>query len=59
MGEYNRQEMVYEKEDLLIAGEGKYKGYNFYRIAGLSIAGKDKGHAENESPPVDRHDLMP
>jgi NADH-quinone oxidoreductase subunit I len=59
MGEYNRQEMVYEKEDLLIAGEGKYKGYNFYKVAGISIADKDKGQAQNESPPVDMHDLMP
>jgi len=59
MGEFNRQEMVYEKEDLLIAGEGKYKGYNFYKAAGVSIANKDKGQAQNELPPVDMHDLLP
>lgn len=59
MGEYDRQNMVYEKEDLLIAGQGKYKGYNFYKVAGVSIGGKDKGQAQNESPPVDMHDLMP
>ena len=59
MGEYDRQQMVYEKEDLLIAGQGKYKGYNFYKVAGVSIANKDKGQAQNESPPVDMHDLMP
>ena len=59
MGEYDRQEMVYEKEDLLIAGQGKYKGYNFYKVAGVSIGGKGKGVAENESAPVDMHDLMP
>jgi len=33
MAEYNRQNMVYEKKDLLIDGEGKYHGYNFYRVA--------------------------
>ena len=59
MGEYKRQNLVYEKEDLLISGTGKYAGYNFYRVAGLAIGGKDKGQAENESPPVDRKDLMP
>jgi NADH-quinone oxidoreductase subunit I len=59
MAEYERQNMVYEKEDLQIAGEGKYHGYNFYRVAGLAIGGKDKGEAENESPPVDPKDLMP
>ena len=57
--EYNRQNMVYEKEDLLISGPGKYPDYNFYRVAGLAIGGKDKGEAQNEKPPVDVKSLMP
>lgn len=57
--EYIRQNMVYEKEDLLISGPGKYPDYNFYRVAGLSIGGKDKGQAENEDPPVDVRSLLP
>jgi NADH-quinone oxidoreductase subunit I len=57
--EYNRQNMVYEKEDLLISGPGKYHDYNFYRVAGLAIGGKDKGEAQNEKPPVDVKSLMP
>ena len=59
MCEYNRQNLVYEKEHLLIAGPGKYPGYNFYRVAGLAIGGKDKGEAENEAPPGDVRDLLP
>lgn len=59
MCDYHRQSLVYEKEDLLIDGPGKYPGYNFYRVAGLAIGGKDKGAAENEAPPVDLHGLMP
>ena len=59
MAEYNRQNMVYEKKDLLIDGEGKYHGYNFYRVAGLAIGGKAKGEAEKESPPVDPRSLLP
>src|SRR5512135_2242872 len=59
MSEYQRQNMVYEKEDLLISGEGKYPGYNFYRVSGLAIGGKGKGEAENELPPVDVHSLLP
>jgi len=59
MGEYDRRNMVYEKEHLLIDGQGKYHGYNFYNVAGLAIGGKDKGAAENESPPVDVRRLMP
>ncbi len=58
-GEYDRQNLVYEKEDLLISGPGKYPDYNFYRVAGLAIGGKDKGEAQNEAPPVDVHTLMP
>jgi len=59
MGEYVRRNLVYEKEDLLISGPGKYPGYNFYSIAGLSVGGKDKGEAENEQLPVDVKGLMP
>ena len=59
MSEYYRQEMVYEKEDLMIDGPGKYPDYNFYRIAGLAIGGKDKGEAEGEDPPIDPWGLMP
>ena len=59
MGEYVRQNLVYEKEDLLISGPGKYPDYNFYRVAGLAIKGKDKGEAENEEKPVDVKSLMP
>ena len=59
MGEYRRESLVYEKEDLLISGPGKYPGYNFYRVAGLAIGGKAKGEAENEAPPVDVKSLLP
>lgn len=59
MCEYDRQNLVYEKEDLLISGTGKYPGYSFYHVAGKAIGGKDKGEAENEAPPVDIRGLMP
>ena len=59
MGEYKREYLVYEKDDLLINGPGKYPEYNFYRVAGLAIRGKDKGEAEHEAPPVDVRSLLP
>jgi NADH-quinone oxidoreductase subunit I len=59
LGEYVRQNLVYEKEHLLISGPGKYPGYDFYKVAGMAVGGKDKGEAENEAPPVDVLDLMP
>jgi NADH-quinone oxidoreductase subunit I len=59
MCEYDRQNMVYEKEHLLIDGPGKYPDYNFYRVSGLKIQGKDKGEAENEAEPIDVKSLLP
>jgi NADH-quinone oxidoreductase subunit I len=59
MAEYRRDGLVYEKEDLLIDGPGKYADYNYYRVAGVSIGGKDKGEAENEEPPIDLRSLLP
>jgi len=59
MGEYNRQNLVYEKKDLMVDGPGKYPDYNFWRVAGVAIKDKDKGAAEHETPPVDLYSLMP
>lgn len=59
MGEYVRQNLVYEKEDLLISGPGKYPGYHYYHEAGIAIGVKDKGEGENEEPPVDVKSLLP
>jgi NADH-quinone oxidoreductase subunit I len=51
--------MVYEKEHLLIDGQGKYPGYSFFEVAGKAIKDKDKGEARNEAPPVDIRSLLP
>src|SRR5439155_25199413 len=59
MGGYKRQNLVYEKEDLLISGPGKYPGYNFWRVAGGEIGAKGKGDAEAEHPPTDARSLWP
>lgn len=59
MCEYDRQNLVYEKEHLLISGTGKYHDYNFYRVAGMAIAGKPKGAAQNEAQPINVKSLLP
>ena len=59
MAEYVRQDMVWEKEHMLIDGTGKYHDYNFYKVAGKAIGGKGKGEALDELPPTDRRSLMP
>ncbi len=58
-GNTSAGDLVYEKEDLLISGPGKYPEYNFYRMAGMAIDGKDKGEAENEAKPIDVKSLLP
>jgi len=59
MCEYDRQNLVYEKDHLLINGPGKYHDYNFYRVAGMAIAGKPKGAAQNEAQPINVKSLLP
>jgi NADH-quinone oxidoreductase subunit I len=59
LGEYNRQNMVYEKEHLLISGPGKYPGYNFYEETGVEMGLKPKGKGSSEEEPVDAWGLMP
>lgn len=59
LGEYNRQNLVYEKENLLIDGPGKYHDYNFYRVSGKSINGKAKGEGQNEAAPISSKSLLP
>jgi NADH-quinone oxidoreductase subunit I len=59
MSEYRRANLVYEKEDLMISGPGKYHDYNFWRVSGVAIGGKGVGEAERESPPAVRDSLLP
>ena len=59
MCEYRRQDLVYEKEELLIDGVGKYPGYNFYREAGAAMGVKATGTGKNERPPVEVRSLLP
>ena len=59
LAEYTRDDLVYDKEDLLIAGSGKNPEYNFYRVAGMAIAGKPKGAAQGEAQPIDVRTLLP
>jgi NADH-quinone oxidoreductase subunit I len=57
--DYTRAGLIHDKQDLLIAGQGKQAGYSYWAVAGKTIDGKDKGAAEHEAPPVDLKDLTP
>ena len=48
LGEYVRQDLVYEKENLLISGPGKYPDYNFYRVTGMAINGKERSSTKRK-----------
>lgn len=50
MSEYRRTSLVYEKEDLLIDGPGKYPDYDFYEEAGTLV---------DQTPPIDIRSLLP
>ena len=43
----------------MISGPGKNPDYNFYRVAGMAIAGKPKGSAQNEAEPINVKSLLP
>ena len=51
--------MIWHKEDLLIDGTGKHADYNYYRHAGVPIAGKSVGDNNDEYKPVDVYSNLP
>jgi NADH-quinone oxidoreductase subunit I len=59
MSEYRRHNLVYEKEDLLISGPGKYHDYDFYQEAGVAVGAKGRGEGEQEAAPVNVRGLLP
>jgi NADH-quinone oxidoreductase subunit I len=59
MCEHDRRDLVYEKEDLLISGPGKYPDYSFWHVSGKAIGGKEKGEALHEQAPADVRRLRP
>ncbi|MFX7013398.1 NADH-quinone oxidoreductase subunit I, partial [Acinetobacter baumannii] len=40
-------------------GPGKNPDYNYYRVAGMAIADKPKGAAQNEAEPINVKSLLP
>jgi NADH-quinone oxidoreductase subunit I len=59
LSDFNRQDLVYEKEDLLISGPGKYPDYDFYHFSGVVTQGKRTGELNIESKPIDVKNLLP
>jgi NADH-quinone oxidoreductase subunit I len=55
MSEYDRQNLVYEKHHLLIAGTGKVPDYRYFDVAGVAT----RGAAAGRPPPADPRSLLP
>ena len=53
LSEHRRKDLIYEKEALDTIGTEKYPGYDFYRVCGVSVLGK------NKPSPIDVKGLLP
>jgi NADH-quinone oxidoreductase subunit I len=51
--------LVYEKKDLLVSHQGKDKGYNFYKYAGVATGVGGKGEHIREDKPVNIKTNLP
>jgi len=63
LAEYERHNLVYEKQHLLISGVGKYPDYSFYHHSGIKLSkeaeDKHKVKSSNNNSAVDIKGLMP
>jgi NADH-quinone oxidoreductase subunit I len=58
MSETDPMELIYEKNDLLIDGGGKYPDYSFWDEAGVAVT-HAMGHGRQDRPPDDPRSNMP
>jgi NADH-quinone oxidoreductase subunit I len=58
MGEVRQTDMIYEKEDLLIDGPGKYPDYSFWDEAGTAVT-HALGQGKQDRPPTDPRSNLP
>ncbi len=59
MSTTTRSNLLYHKEDLQISGTGKHPDYNYWKVAGVAIAGKGKGEGIEENPPSNYRSNLP
>ncbi|MCW5197287.1 NADH-quinone oxidoreductase subunit NuoI [Buchnera aphidicola] len=59
LSDFDRKNLVFEKNDLLISGFGKYSDYNFYKQSGVSVHKKHFKDRNLHVMPIDTKDLLP
>jgi NADH-quinone oxidoreductase subunit I len=58
MAETTREDLIYEKEDLLVPHGGKYPDYSFWQEAGVDVT-HAMGRGQQDRPPEDPRSNLP
>jgi len=58
MAETTREDLIYEKHDLLVDHGGKYPDYSFWDEAGVDVT-HAMGHGQQDRPPSDPRSNLP
>ena len=58
MSEYTRDDLIYEKEDLLVDHGGKFPDYHYWQQAGVNVT-HAMGHGAQDRPPDDPRGNLP
>ncbi|CAL4319512.1 NADH-quinone oxidoreductase subunit NuoI [Buchnera aphidicola] len=59
LSEFNRKDLIYEKNNLSISGSGKYPDYSFYKRSGVYITDDQKKDINIYAKPINVKDLLP
>ncbi|NIH16684.1 MAG: NADH-quinone oxidoreductase subunit NuoI [Buchnera aphidicola (Periphyllus lyropictus)] len=59
LADYKRKDLIYEKEDLLISGPGKYSDYDFYKYSGITIKDPKNKSLLKKNKTVNLKSLLP
>ncbi|BGI51356.1 MAG: NADH-quinone oxidoreductase subunit NuoI [Buchnera aphidicola (Ceratovacuna japonica)] len=59
LSDYRRQDLIYEKEDLIISNQGKYLDYDFYSVSGVKLKNKNLCKNSKHVNNVDTKKILP
>ncbi|WP_343190053.1 NADH-quinone oxidoreductase subunit NuoI [Buchnera aphidicola] len=60
LADYKKENLIYEKEDLVIPSQGKYLDYDFYKVSGVNTKNKNISIKNNKSIDyVDTKKILP
>ncbi|WP_343188321.1 NADH-quinone oxidoreductase subunit NuoI [Buchnera aphidicola (Ceratoglyphina bambusae)] len=59
LSDYKKEDLIYEKEDLLISGTGKYPDYDFYSVSGIKANSNNFNKNKKIIDCVDTKKILP